>query len=150
MTRTMDIQFNWWPFSRQSYTLYAFRGGDKLETAEESILKHFVIVQSYLLIGTKLYTVPQNQTSQLFPSLLRVHTPWSTHTGNFKTGMRKINKRSKDLGALLDSCGWGDIGNFLQTCIKNSMLQTKSIEIWVNSHTVPHYACINFRSYSTS
>ena len=54
-----------------------------------------------------------------------------------------------DLGALLDSCSWYDIGNFLQTCIKNSLLQTKSIEIWVNSHTVPHYACINFRSYST-
>ncbi len=33
---------------------------------------------------------------------------------------------------------------FLQTCIKNSLLQTKSIEIWVNSHTVPHYACIKF------
>ncbi len=40
-------------------------------------------------------------------------------------------------------------GNFLQTCIKKSLLQTKSIEIWVNSHIVPHYACINFRSYST-
>ncbi len=37
------------------------------------------------------------------------------------------NKRSKDLGALLDSCSWSDIGNFLQTCIKNSLLQTKSI-----------------------
>ncbi len=60
------------------------------------------------------------------------------------------NKRSKDLGALLDSCSWDDIGNFfLLTCIKNSLLQTKSIEMWVNSHTVPHYACINFRSYST-
>ncbi len=58
-------------------------------------------------------------------------------------------KRAKDLGALLDSCSWDDIGNFLQTCIKNSELQTKSIEIWVNFHTVPHYACINFRSYST-
>ncbi len=32
------------------------------------------------------------------------------------------NKRSKDLGALLDSCSWDDIGNFLQTCIKNSLL----------------------------
>ncbi len=41
------------------------------------------------------------------------------------------NKRSKDLGALLDSCSWDDIGNFLQTCIKNSLVQTKSIEIWV-------------------
>ncbi len=60
------------------------------------------------------------------------------------------DKRSKDLGALLDSCSWDDIGKFLQTCIKNSLLQTKSIEIWLNSHTVPHYACINFRSYSTS
>ncbi len=59
------------------------------------------------------------------------------------------NKRSKDLGALLDSCNWDDIGNFLQTCIKNSLLQTKSIEIFVNSHRVPHYACINFKSYST-
>ncbi len=34
----------------------------------------------------------------------------------------KWNKRSKDLGALLDSCSWDDIGNFLQTCIKNSLL----------------------------
>ncbi len=25
----------------------------------------------------------------------------------------KDNKRSKDLGALLDSCSWDDIGNFL-------------------------------------
>ncbi len=33
------------------------------------------------------------------------------------------------LGALLDSCSWDDIGNFLQTCIKNSLLQTKSVEI---------------------
>ncbi len=32
---------------------------------------------------------------------------------------------------------------------QNSLLQTKSIEIWVNSHTVPHYTCINLRSYST-
>ncbi len=39
------------------------------------------------------------------------------------------NKRPMDLGALLDSCIWHDIGNFLQTCIKNSLLQTKSIEI---------------------
>ncbi len=59
------------------------------------------------------------------------------------------NKRSNDLGALLDSCSWSDTGNFLQTCIKNSLLQPKSIEIWVNSDTVPHYACINLRSYST-
>ncbi len=35
---------------------------------------------------------------------------------------KKGNKRSKDLGALLDSCSWDDIGNFLQTCIKNSLL----------------------------
>ncbi len=62
---------------------------------------------------------------------------------------KNVNKRSKDLCALLDSCSWDDIGNCLQTCIKNSLLQTKSIEIWVNSHTVPHYACINFRSYLT-
>ena len=68
-----------------------------------------------------------------------------------KTGREstKSNKRSKDLGALLDTCSWDDIGNFLQIYIKNSLLQTKSIEIWVNSHTVPHYACINLRSYST-
>ncbi len=36
--------------------------------------------------------------------------------------IENINKRSKDLGALLDSCSWDDIGNFLQTCIKNSLL----------------------------
>ncbi len=53
-----------------------------------------------------------------------------------------------DLGALLGSCSWNGIGNFLQTCIKNSLLQTISVEIWANSHTVPHYKCINFRSYS--
>ena len=35
-----------------------------------------------------------------------------------------------DVGALLDSCSWYDIANFLQTCIKNSLLQTKSIEIY--------------------
>ena len=34
-----------------------------------------------------------------------------------------------DLGALLESCSWYDIGNYLQTFIKNSLLQTKSIEI---------------------
>ncbi len=39
------------------------------------------------------------------------------------------NKRSVDLGALLDSWSWYDTGNFLQTCIKKSLLQTKSIEI---------------------
>ncbi len=31
---------------------------------------------------------------------------------------KKENKRSKDLGALLDSCSRDDLGNFLQTCIK--------------------------------
>ncbi len=61
-----------------------------------------------------------------------------------------MNKRSKDLGALLDSCSWDDSGNFLQTCIKNSLLHwLKSTEIWINSPTVPHYACISSRSYST-
>ncbi len=34
-----------------------------------------------------------------------------------------------DLGALLYNCSYYDIGNFLQTCIENSLLQTKSIEI---------------------
>ena len=42
---------------------------------------------------------------------------------------KKDNKRSMDLGALLDSCSWYDIGKFLQTYIKNSLQQTKSIEI---------------------
>ena len=42
---------------------------------------------------------------------------------------RGENKRSMDLGALLDNCSWYDNGNFLQTCIKNTLLQTKSIEI---------------------
>ncbi len=36
----------------------------------------------------------------------------------------KLNKRSMDLGVLLDSCGLYGIDNFLQTCIKNSLLQT--------------------------
>ncbi len=40
-----------------------------------------------------------------------------------------LKLRSMDLSALLDSCSWYDIGNFLQTCIKNSLLPTKSIEI---------------------
>ncbi len=47
-----------------------------------------------------------------------------------------------DVGALLDSCSWYDIGNILQPCIKNSLLQTK-LKARVNSHTAPHYACIN-------
>ncbi len=34
-----------------------------------------------------------------------------------------------DLDTPLDSCNWYDTGNFLQTCIKNSLLETKSIEI---------------------
>ncbi len=58
---------------------------------------------------------------------------------NISFSAHNSNKRSKDLGALLDSCSWDDIGNFQQTCIKNSRLQTKSIEIWVNSHTVHMY-----------
>ena len=61
----------------------------------------------------------------------------------------RFHKRSMDLGTLLASCTWYDIGNFLQTCIKNSLLQTKSLESRVYSHTVPHYARINFRPYST-
>ncbi len=31
----------------------------------------------------------------------------------------------------------------------HSCMQTNSIEIWVNAHTVPDCACINFRSYLT-
>ncbi len=72
----------------------------------------------------------------------------SSYYLQIQTFIEKQNKRYKDLGALLDSCSWDEIGNFLQTCIKKSLLQTKSTEIWVNSHTVPHYACINLRSYS--
>ncbi len=34
-----------------------------------------------------------------------------------------------DLADLLDSCSWYAIGNFLPTCIKNSLLPTKPIEI---------------------
>ncbi len=75
--------------------------------------------------------------------LIMSHSLWYLGTHPY------TNKRSKDLGALLDSCSWDDIGIFLQTCIKNSLVQTKSIEIWVNSHKVPHYTCINYRSYST-
>ncbi len=45
-----------------------------------------------------------------------------------KWEMQNFNKRSTDLD-LLDSCSWDNIGNFLQTCIKNSQLHTKSIEI---------------------
>ncbi len=71
------------------------------------------------------------------------------HQINITPTTTTINKREKDLSALLDSFSWDAMGNFLETCIKNSLLQTKSFEVWVNSHTVPHYACINLRSYST-
>ena len=76
-------------------------------------------------------------------------TAQHVHTGLDQTDRleREQNKRSKDLGALLDSWSWDDIGNFLQTFIKNSLVQTKSIEIWVYYQTVPHYTCIDFRSY---
>ncbi len=46
-------------------------------------------------------------------------------------------------------------GHFVQTCtchqccIQNSLLQSKQLESWVNFHTVPHHACINFRLFST-
>ncbi len=75
---------------------------------------------------------------------------------NYYAGIyaQELNKRSKDLGALLDSCSWDDIGNFLQTCIKKSLLQTKPIEIGLNITgnvvlTLNSQACMNFRSYST-
>ncbi len=47
------------------------------------------------------------------------------------------------LADLLDTCSWYENGNFLQTCIKNPLLYTKPIEIWANSHKVPHHACSN-------
>ncbi len=43
-----------------------------------------------------------------------------------------------DLGALLHSCRWCDIGNFLVS--KTQCCRLNQFEIWVNSHTVPHYA----------
>ena len=60
------------------------------------------------------------------------------------------NKKSMDICVLLDSCSWYDIGNFLQTCIKDihvsSLLVSKihccklnQLKSRVNSHTVPHY-----------
>ncbi len=36
---------------------------------------------------------------------------------------------SMELCCLLDICSWFDKWHFLQTCIKNSLLQTKTIEI---------------------
>ncbi len=34
----------------------------------------------------------------------------------------KEKKEVHEIGAMLDSCSWYDIGNFLQICIKNSLL----------------------------
>ncbi len=52
----------------------------------------------------------------IFFSFKEFYAQFLTHKG---TGKKKSkNKRSKDIGALLDSCSWDDIGNFLQTCIK--------------------------------
>ncbi len=43
------------------------------------------------------------------------------------THTRPQQEAHMDLGILLDSCSWYDIDNFLQTCIKHSLQQTKSI-----------------------
>ncbi len=45
---------------------------------------------------------------------------------------QKRNERSKDLGMLLDSCSEMTLAIFCRLRIKNSLMQTKSIEIWVN------------------
>ncbi len=55
----------------------------------------------------------------------------------------KLTRRSKDLGHLLDTCSWYDKWQFPQIGVENSLLYTKTTEIWANSHTVPHHAFIN-------
>ena len=81
---------------------------------------------------------PTNILKKILSSVSKTITSMvnvSIITGSFAHSWKSVslrpllNKRSMDLGALLDSCSWYDIGNFLQTCIKNSLLQTKSIEI---------------------
>ena len=39
------------------------------------------------------------------------------------------NKRSVDLYDLLNKCSWYDNDNFLETCIKNPLLENKSLKI---------------------
>ncbi len=45
-----------------------------------------------------------------------------------ESGPVKFNKRSKDLGALLDSCSWDDIGNFLQTVSKTHCCRLNQVK----------------------
>ncbi len=53
-----------------------------------------------------------------------------------------------DHGVCLTTAVGMTSGNFLQTCIETSLLQTKIIEIVGQlSHTVPHHACIKFVSF---
>ena len=85
-----------------------------------------------------------NQWVSHYTKLFQVH-----NTGpSDEPVLEELTRGPKTL-TLLDSCSRDGIGNFLQIYMKNSLLQTKSIEIWVNFHTAPHYACINFRSFST-
>ncbi len=58
---------------------------------------------------------------------------------------KKIRTRGpRTSGALLNSCSRDGIGNFLQTCLKKSLLQTKSIEIWV--YTLTQYLTMHVSS----
>ncbi len=70
-----------------------------------------------------LWTLP----GTIFANIVHKFSYWFKNNDfDFKEYKLKLvfknNKRSMDLSALLDSCNWYDIGNFLQTCIKNSLL----------------------------
>ncbi len=60
----------------------------------------------------------------------------------------KKNKRSKDLGALLDSCSWDDIGNFLQTrcCRLNQLKSGLTLPQYLTMHVsiLDHIRHLNF------
>ncbi len=51
-----------------------------------------------------------------------------------------------DLGALLDSCSWYDIGNFLQTCIKTHccrLNQLKNLQLTLIQYVTMHVAILD-------
>ncbi len=68
----------------------------------------------------RITSTPDPNTSLLFPLLPAIFELLGRPFWDKCT--KSLHQRSKDLGALLDSCSWDDIGNFLQTCIKNSLL----------------------------
>ncbi len=64
---------------------------------------------------------------------------------NYGKDGRKFNKRSKDLGALLDSCIWDDIGNFLQTCIKTHCCRLNQLksELTLTQYLAMHVSILD-------